>query len=267
MLSTKTITSTAGSRKSSKRLGRGNGSGKGTFSGRGMNGQNCRSWGGVPDWFEGGQTPLFRRMPKLKGFSNARYTKHFNIINVSDVEILAASGVKKINKEVLLESNVIRKKNLPVKLLGNGEIKTKCDVEVDAASASAIALVEKAGGKITLLSWDTQEMNEAPAVKEEKKEEATEKKVTTPAKKVSSVKRDDLTKIEGIGPKIAEALVNGGIVTFGDLAMSTPDAISAMITDVRGNHIPDTWPKQSTLAADGKWDELKKLQDELDGGK
>jgi len=66
MLTTKTIKSSAGNRKKSKRLGRGNGSGVGTFCGRGMNGQNSRSGGGVPDWFEGGQTPLFRRMPKLK---------------------------------------------------------------------------------------------------------------------------------------------------------------------------------------------------------
>lgn len=51
-----------------------------------MNGQNCRAGGGVPDWFEGGQTPLFRRMPKLKGFSNSMFKKHFNIINVSDVQ-------------------------------------------------------------------------------------------------------------------------------------------------------------------------------------
>lgn len=99
----------------------------------------------MPDWFEGGQTPLFRRMPKLKGFSNARYTKHFNVVNISDIELLASSGVKKITKQVLLEKNIIRKKTLPVKLLGSGELKTKCDVEVDAASASAIAAVEKTG--------------------------------------------------------------------------------------------------------------------------
>jgi len=145
MLSTKTISPTTGSRKKSKRVGRGNASGKGTFCGRGMNGQNSRSGGGVPDWFEGGQTPLFRRMPKLKGFTNARYTKHFNIINISDIELLASSGVTKIDATALLENNVIRKKTLPVKLLGNGELKTKCDVSVDAASASAVEAVEKTG--------------------------------------------------------------------------------------------------------------------------
>ena len=118
MLTTHTIKPNAGSRKKSKKLGRGNGSGKGTFCGRGMNGQNCRSGGGVPDWFEGGQTPLFRRMPKLKGFSNALFKKHYNVINLSDLESLAKDGVKEITKELLLEKRIIRKKSLGIKLLG-----------------------------------------------------------------------------------------------------------------------------------------------------
>ncbi|MDA9129171.1 50S ribosomal protein L15 [Candidatus Gracilibacteria bacterium] len=151
MLSTKTITPNTGSRKKSKRVGRGNASGKGTFCGRGMNGQNSRSGGGVPDWFEGGQTPLFRRMPKLKGFSNARYTKHFNVLNLSDIQKLADSGVSLVNKEVLLEKNIIRKKGLPVKLLGNGELSSKVEIHVDAASASAVSAIEKSGGSLTLI--------------------------------------------------------------------------------------------------------------------
>jgi large subunit ribosomal protein L15 len=69
-----------------------------------MNGQNCRSGGGVPDWFEGGQTPLFRRMPKLKGFSNAKFKKHFNIINLSDIEVAITKGAKEITKDTLLET-------------------------------------------------------------------------------------------------------------------------------------------------------------------
>lgn len=148
MLTTQTIKPTDGSRKKSKRLGRGNGSGKGTFSGRGMNGQNCRSGGGVPDWFEGGQTPLFRRMPKLKGFSNAKFKKEFNVVNLSDIEVLASKGIAEITTEVLLENKVIRKKGLPVKLLGQGEIKSKVTLTVDAASASAKAAIEKAGGTL-----------------------------------------------------------------------------------------------------------------------
>ncbi len=149
-----------GSRKTFKKLGRGNGSGKGTFCGRGMNGQNSRSGGWVPDWFEWGQTPLFRRMPKLKGFSNARFKKHFNIINLSDLEILAKAGVKDITKEAMLEHRIIRKKSLGVKLLGKGELKSKVTLTVDRASASAIEAVAKSGGKLTVLSENTQEVKQ-----------------------------------------------------------------------------------------------------------
>jgi len=78
---------------------------------------------------------------------------------------------------------------------------------------------------------------------------------------------DDLTKVEGIGPKIAETLVAAGIASFADLAGAKPEAIAEMIVDVRGSHDPTTWPQQSALAADGKMDELKELQDKLDGGK
>ena len=80
-------------------------------------------------------------------------------------------------------------------------------------------------------------------------------------------KPDDLTKIEGIGPKIAETLVAGGVDTYAKLSTSEVPAIAEMIKDVRGNHVPDTWPNQAKLAAEGKWEELQKLQDELDGGK
>ncbi len=155
MLSTNTITSNPGSRKKTKRVGRGNGSGKGTFSTRWMNGQNCRSWGGVPDWFEGWQTPLFRRMPKLKGFSNARFTTKYTIINLSDIEFAVWKWVKEISRETLLEAGVITRKHLPVKLLGRGELKSKINITIDAASTSAKEAVKTAGGTLTLLSENT----------------------------------------------------------------------------------------------------------------
>lgn len=80
-------------------------------------------------------------------------------------------------------------------------------------------------------------------------------------------KADDLTKIEGIGPKIAETLTAAGVASYADLAGTDADKIADIIKDVRGKHVPDTWPKQAKMAADGQWDELKKWQDELDGGK
>ena len=102
-----------------------------------------------------------------------------------------------------------------------------------------------------------------PAKKAKKEAKAEAPKAT--AKKASG-KADDLKKIEGIGPKIAETLVEAGIATYEDLAKAKPAKISEIIEGVRGNHVPDTWPQQAQLAADGKWDELKELQDKLDGG-
>jgi large subunit ribosomal protein L17 len=78
---------------------------------------------------------------------------------------------------------------------------------------------------------------------------------------------DNLTKIEGIGPKIAETLAAAGVATYADLAGTDVEKIADIIKDVRGKHVPDTWPKQAQMAAEGKWDELKAWQDELDGGK
>lgn len=102
------------------------------------------------------------------------------------------------------------------------------------------------------------------AKKPEEKADAAPKKAAKKAEKKSEV--DDLKKIEGIGPKIATTLNEAGISTYADLANSKPEDIAEMIKDVRGNHVTDTWPQQAQLAADGKWDELKELQDRLDGG-
>jgi len=105
----------------------------------------------------------------------------------------------------------------------------------------------------------------APAKKAEPKQEApkAEAPKAAPAKKAA---KDDLKKIEGIGPKIAETLAAAGIDSYEALAKADPKNIAEIIADVRGNHVPDTWPQQAQLAADGKWDELKELQDKLDGG-
>src|SRR6056297_3834555 len=109
----------------------------------------------------------------------------------------------------------------------------------------------------------------APAQpKSEGKAAPVEKSVASKPKTAKAkAKADDLKKVEGIGPKIAETLNAAGISTFAELAKSTPEKIAEIIADVRGNHVTDTWPKQAKLAAEGKWDELKKWQDELDGGK
>ncbi|MEZ4817301.1 MAG: 50S ribosomal protein L21 [Flavobacteriaceae bacterium] len=106
----------------------------------------------------------------------------------------------------------------------------------------------------------------APAKKETPKVEEPKVEAKAAPVKKTAVKADDLKKIEGIGPKIAETLMAAGIATYADLAKAKSAKIAEIIADVRGNHVTDTWPQQAQLAADGKWDELKELQDKLDGG-
>jgi large subunit ribosomal protein L21 len=110
----------------------------------------------------------------------------------------------------------------------------------------------------------------APAKAKAKPAPVKEEKATPAAPKAKLAKADDLKKIEGAGPKAAEALVAAGLDTFAKVAKSTPEALSAILTEAssRLSHlVTTTWPEQAQLAADGKWDELKVLQDKLDGGK
>ena len=103
-----------------------------------------------------------------------------------------------------------------------------------------------------------------------KKEAASKPKAEKSTSKKSSSKKDDLKKIEGIGPKTAEALVSADVNTFAKLAKMNPEKIKEILTEASSNlaHLdPGTWPAQAQMAADGKWDELQKWQDELDGGK
>lgn len=113
----------------------------------------------------------------------------------------------------------------------------------------------------------TEEKTEEPKA-EEKKEEAPKEEAKVEEKsEEAKTETDDLTKVEGIGPKTAEAIIAGWVATFAELAKKSSEEISTMIADVKGSHVTDTWPKQAEMAAAGKWDELKKWQDELDWGK
>jgi large subunit ribosomal protein L15 len=154
-------------KKARKRVGRGNGSGMGTYSCRGMNGQNSRSGGKRRPGFEGGQTPLIRRMPKLKGFRNPTRVE-FQPVNVSDLEKL---DTDKVDITVLYENNLISKKSLPVKILGTGELTKKLEVKIDKVSASAKEKIEKAGGKVVELIKEAPEKAPKKAKKTEEKEE------------------------------------------------------------------------------------------------
>ena len=136
-------------RKSRTRVGRGNGS-KGTYSGRGLKGQKSRSGGGVPLFFEGGQLPLVKRLPFLRGFKN-RFKKIFSIVNISDLELRFKDG-DEVNSESLFEFNLIRKKDDNVKILGNGELKKNLKFKVHAVTKSAQEKIKKSGSTLELLN-------------------------------------------------------------------------------------------------------------------
>ncbi len=136
-----------GSRKARKRVGRGPGSGLGKTAGRGHNGQKSRSGGTVPAWFEGGQMPLQRRIPK-RGFKN-RGRVEYSVINVGDLSRL---DTDRITLQTLVEAGVARGGRKPVKVLGTGEAERAMHVEAHAFSQSARRKIEAAGGTVTVSS-------------------------------------------------------------------------------------------------------------------
>lgn len=131
-----------GSRKERNRVGRGIGSGNGKTSGKGHKGQNARSGGGVRIGFEGGQTPLFRRLPK-RGFTNI-HRKEYAIVNL-EVLNRFEDGTE-VTPELLLETGVVSKLKAGIKVLGNGELTKKLTVKAHKFSASAKEAIEAAGG-------------------------------------------------------------------------------------------------------------------------
>jgi len=132
-----------GSRKSKKRIGRGPGSGMGTYSTRGLKGQNARSGGGVREGFEGGQTPLIKRIPK-KGFNRVKKYR-VSIVNVEEFERFEDG--EEITIERLRKEGLVEKRNR-VKILGRGSIDKKLSIHANEFSKSAREKIEKAGGKI-----------------------------------------------------------------------------------------------------------------------
>jgi large subunit ribosomal protein L15 len=132
-----------GSTRKKNRVGRGPGSGNGKTSGKGHGGQNSRSGGGVKVHFEGGQMPLYRRLPK-HGFKNPFRTE-YEVINLSDLGRFDDGAT--VGKEQLIEAGIAHKGNL-VKLLANGELSKKLIINVDKASKAAVAKVEAAGGSV-----------------------------------------------------------------------------------------------------------------------
>jgi large subunit ribosomal protein L15 len=147
MLGLNDIKDNRGSRHAYKRVGRGIGSGKGKTAGRGAKGQKSRSGVSIR-WFEGGQSPIYRRLPK-RGFNNADFKKVYAIVNLSTIQALVDAKLVKdfVDAKILRELNVIGKAGDGLKVLAKGELKSAVSVEAAVFSAGAKAAIEKAGGK------------------------------------------------------------------------------------------------------------------------
>lgn len=144
----KDLTPAAGSRKQRTRVGRGHAAGKGKTAGRGLNGQKSRSGGGKRPGFEGGQTPLYMRLPKLPGFRNINRVEYVPV-NVSRLEAKFEAG-SVIDNAALVAAGIIKHEDALVKVLGDGEITKALTVKVDKVSASAAKKIEAAGEKVEL---------------------------------------------------------------------------------------------------------------------
>ena len=158
----------AGSRKAKRRVGRGIAAGQGKTAGRGTKGQKARAGGTIPAWFEGGQTPLHQRIPKLRGFRNL-FKVEYEVVNVGDIARVAEAGgfeggehpdakaSKKggapvtVNQEILRAAGLVRRLDRPMKVLGAGDLSTALFVVADAFSASARSKIEAAGGTVSVL--------------------------------------------------------------------------------------------------------------------
>ena len=145
------LTPMPGSTKNRKRIGRGNASGQGRTAGKGHNGYKSRSGTKAKLHFEGGQTPLARRLPKrgMKIFSKSyRHKKTYQVVNLGD---LSSLKVSKIDSKILFEKGFIKKIDVPVKILGNGDFDKKMDFSFDMFSKNAIDKIEKLGGKVIFI--------------------------------------------------------------------------------------------------------------------
>jgi len=137
---------TKGATSNRKRVGRGHGSGLGRTAGRGEKGYHSRSGSKHRPWFEGGQMPLHRRLPK-RGFSNYLFRKQYQIINLRDIDTL---NTDEVDSKILFDNGLISSFLQPVKVLGDGELKKAIKIKATSFSKTAISKIEKAGGTVEI---------------------------------------------------------------------------------------------------------------------
>lgn len=131
-----------------KIVGRGPGSGLGKTSGRGEKGQKARSGSSIKPWFEGGQNPIYKRIPR-RGFNNARFTKRYSVVNVSDLNRF--ENGETVTPETLKECGLVKKELSGIKILGSGTLEKKLTVKANVFTNSAINKIESIGGKVEVI--------------------------------------------------------------------------------------------------------------------
>ncbi len=141
-----------GAKKKRKRVGRGNGSGHGTYSGRGCNGQKSRTGNKMRPGFEGGQLPLIKRLPEKRGFVNIFRTE-YSTVNIDQLAVFEPGS--EVTPEKLLDSGIVKSLRRPIKILGNGEISRPLVIKANKFSAAAKAKIEAAGGKAEEVGHET----------------------------------------------------------------------------------------------------------------
>jgi len=135
-------------KKATKRVGRGPGSGMGGTSTRGDKGQKARSGSGIPAWFQGGQSPLYRRIPK-RGFNNKRFATRYQALNLNDFDIFNDGDI--VTPELLKERGLIKKELTGIKILAYGELTKKITIKAHRFSSKAVTKIESAGGKAEVI--------------------------------------------------------------------------------------------------------------------
>lgn len=233
-----------GSRTAKTRVGRGIAAGKGKTAGRGTKGQKARAGGSIPPWFEGGQTPLHMRIPKLRGFKN-RFKIQYEVVNVGAIQAAVDRGALApeeptgkgkakagtqitVNQDLLRAVGLVRSLNKPLKVLGNGDLSAALFVVADAFTGSARAKIEAAGGAVNVL--------EVP---------------TSPMKAIGLDEGDAATAVEPAAPKPRKAKASAAAEPVEDEAVE-PDADAAQAdasdTDAVEAAAPDA--TESTAPAD-----------------
>jgi large subunit ribosomal protein L15 len=189
-----------GSRTAKTRVGRGIAAGKGKTAGRGTKGQKARAGGSIAPWFEGGQTPLHQRIPKLRGFKN-RFKIEYEVVNVGAIAAAAERGAFEtdphakgkaapitINQDVLRAVGLVRTLNKPLKVLGDGELSTPLFVVADAFTTTARTKIEAAGGSVTVLEVPDRPRDALGVTPETEQAHAEDQSEATPRPKRAKAK-------------------------------------------------------------------------------